>query len=64
MTYCIGATLDKGMIFVSDSRTNAGIDNIAKRAREPELRNRSPVRDPLEAIWTDVHGMGPRASNL
>lgn len=30
MTYCIGAILDKGMIFASDSRTNAGVDNFAK----------------------------------
>ena len=30
MTYCIGVMLDKGMIFAADSRTNAGVDNIAK----------------------------------
>jgi putative proteasome-type protease len=30
MTYCIGVMLDKGMIFASDSRTNAGVDNIGK----------------------------------
>ena len=30
MTYCIGVRLDQGMIFASDSRTNAGMDNIAK----------------------------------
>jgi putative proteasome-type protease len=30
MTYCIGVLLDKGMIFGSDSRTNAGMDNFAK----------------------------------
>jgi len=30
MTYCVGVMLDKGMIFASDSRTNAGMDNIAK----------------------------------
>ena len=30
MTYCIGVLLDKGMIFASDSRTNAGVDNFAK----------------------------------
>jgi len=29
MTYCIGVMLDKGMIFASDSRTNAGVDNFA-----------------------------------
>ena len=30
MTYCIGVLLDSGLIFASDSRTNAGVDNIAK----------------------------------
>jgi putative proteasome-type protease len=30
MTYCIGVMLGEGMIFASDSRTNAGLDNIAK----------------------------------
>jgi putative proteasome-type protease len=30
MTYCVGVRLDSGMIFASDSRTNAGVDNIAK----------------------------------
>ena len=30
MTYCIGVMLDEGLIFASDSRTNAGVDNIAK----------------------------------
>jgi putative proteasome-type protease len=30
MTYCIGVMLESGMIFASDSRTNAGLDNIGK----------------------------------
>jgi putative proteasome-type protease len=30
MTYCIGVMLDTGLIFASDSRTNAGVDNVAK----------------------------------
>jgi len=30
MTYCVGILLERGMIFASDSRTNAGIDNFAK----------------------------------
>ncbi len=29
MTYCVGILLDQGMVFGSDSRTNAGLDNIA-----------------------------------
>jgi putative proteasome-type protease len=30
VTYCIGVKLDDGIIFAADSRTNAGVDNIAK----------------------------------
>lgn len=29
MTYCIGLSLNRGMVFMSDTRTNAGIDNIS-----------------------------------
>jgi putative proteasome-type protease len=29
MTYCVGIKLDTGLIFASDSRTHAGVDNFA-----------------------------------
>ena len=29
MTYCVAMLLDTGMVFLSDSRTNAGVDQIA-----------------------------------
>ena len=29
MTYCVALKLDTGMLFVSDCRTNAGVDHIA-----------------------------------
>jgi putative proteasome-type protease len=29
MTYCVAIRLDSGMLFASDSRTNAGVDHIA-----------------------------------
>ena len=29
MTYCLGILLDDGIIFASDSRTHAGVDNFA-----------------------------------
>lgn len=29
MTYCVGLRLDSGILFASDSRTNAGVDHIA-----------------------------------
>lgn len=28
MTYCVGLKLKKGLVFMSDTRTNAGVDNI------------------------------------
>src|SRR5215212_10223674 len=29
MTYCVGVKLDAGLVFLSDSRTNAGLDQIS-----------------------------------
>ena len=29
MTYCVGLLLDEGIVLLSDTRTNAGLDNIA-----------------------------------
>ena len=29
MTYCVGLLLNDGMVLLSDTRTNAGLDNIA-----------------------------------
>lgn len=30
MTYCVGLRLDKGLVFMSDTRTNSGVDNISR----------------------------------
>ncbi len=29
MTYCVGMQLDQGIVFMSDTRTNSGVDNIS-----------------------------------
>jgi putative proteasome-type protease len=29
MTYCVGMKLEKGLVFMSDTRTNSGVDNIS-----------------------------------
>jgi predicted proteasome-type protease len=29
MTYCVGLRLNKGLVFMSDTRTNAGVDNVS-----------------------------------
>ena len=33
MTYCIASSIDEGLILVSDSRTNAGIDNVSTHGK-------------------------------
>jgi putative proteasome-type protease len=33
MTYCVAVKVDQGLVFVSDSRTNAGVDNISTYAK-------------------------------
>lgn len=30
MTYCVGLRLKRGLVFMSDTRTNAGVDNISQ----------------------------------
>ena len=29
MTYCLAIRLDEGLVFLGDSRTNAGVDNVS-----------------------------------
>ncbi|RYG35294.1 MAG: peptidase, partial [Burkholderiales bacterium] len=29
MTYCVGMMLDEGLVLMSDTRTNSGVDNIS-----------------------------------
>ena len=30
MTYCVALRLERGLVFAADTRTNAGVDNIAQ----------------------------------
>lgn len=30
MTYCVGLRLNSGLVFMSDTRTNAGVDNVSR----------------------------------
>ncbi|MGI9379352.1 MAG: peptidase [Methyloligellaceae bacterium] len=39
MTYCAAMKLDRGLVFASDTRTNAGVDNIAKFRKTYLWRN-------------------------
>ena len=44
MTYCVGLLLNDGMVLLSDTRTNAGLDNIAI------YRKMFPFEDPGERV--------------
>lgn len=33
MTYCIGLNLEQGLLFASDSRTNAGVDDVRRASK-------------------------------
>jgi len=37
MTYCVAVKVDQGLVFVSDSRTNAGVDNISTYSKMHEF---------------------------
>jgi predicted proteasome-type protease len=41
MTYCVGLLLNEGMVMLSDTRTNAGLDNIPPIARCSPLKSRA-----------------------
>ena len=33
MTYCVGITVDAGLVFATDSRTNAGVDSVSEYSK-------------------------------
>jgi putative proteasome-type protease len=39
MTYCVAMSLEAGMLFASDSRTNAGVDQIARFSKMRVIAN-------------------------
>jgi putative proteasome-type protease len=39
MTYCVAMSLEAGMLFASDSRTNAGVDQIARFSKLRTIAN-------------------------
>lgn len=38
MTYCLALRLDEGLIFLADTRTNAGVDNVGTYRKQHVLR--------------------------
>ena len=67
MTYCISINTDQGLIFCSDSRTNAGFDNISIYSKMhtfvwPDERtlvllsagNLATTQSVIKRLWSDV----------
>ena len=40
MTYCVAIMIDAGIVFASDSRTNAGVDNVSTFRKMRTFENR------------------------
>ncbi|MEY3280529.1 MAG: hypothetical protein RL674_514, partial [Pseudomonadota bacterium] len=40
MTYCVALKLNEGMVFASDSRTNAGLDQVSSFKKMRNFFNR------------------------
>ena len=45
MTYCVGLLVDTGLVMLSDSRTNAGVDQINT------FRKMATFQRPTTACW-------------
>lgn len=72
MTYCMAMRLDDGLVFVSDTRTNAGVDNISSYRKlhviqpSPErlfvlqsAGNLATTQEVLDRIRTDLTAPAP-----
>jgi putative proteasome-type protease len=68
MTYCVGLLVDTGLVFLSDSRTNAGVDQI-NTFRKMSTFQQSPERALVllsagnlaitQAVVNELHEPGP-----
>ena len=71
MTYCLAMRLDEGLVFMSDTRTNAGVDNISTYRKLHVLRpapdrifvlqsagNLATTQEVLDRIQLDLENPG------
>ena len=56
MTYCVALRLNRGLVFAADTRTNAGVDNIA------QFRKIHYWRKPGERVKYEVGATNPHTS--
>jgi putative proteasome-type protease len=71
MTYCLAMRLDEGLLFLSDTRTNAGVDNVSTYRKMHVFQpaadrlfvlqsagNLATTQEVLDRIASDLHGTG------
>ncbi|MGB5600809.1 proteasome-type protease [Thiothrix lacustris] len=76
MTYCVGVSLDAGLVLTSDSRTNAGIDNVSTYSKMYQCEttpdrflvilsagNLATTQAVIQQVKRDVHEGKPRNIN-
>jgi putative proteasome-type protease len=72
MTYCIAINTDQGLIFCSDSRTNAGFDNVSIYSKMHSFAwpgersfvllsagNLATTQSVVKRIWSDIESSAP-----
>ena len=67
MTYCVGMRLNKGLVFMSDTRTNAGVDlqidlKVHERddfatVRERRFERNDPYFESVADGWAEALGI-------
>lgn len=75
MTYCLALHLDEGLVFMADTRTNAGIDNVGSYRKQHVLRpapdrvfvlesagNLATTQEVLDRIARDLSAPGDHES--
>jgi len=75
LTYCLALRLDEGLVFVADTRTNAGVDNISSYRKQHVFRpapdrvfvlesagNLATTQEVLDRIRHDLDAPGDRES--
>lgn len=77
MTYCLAMRLDEGLLFMSDTRTNAGVDNVSSYRKMHVFRpdekrifvlqsagNLATTQEVLDRIGRDLQGGGPSLATV
>ena len=59
MTYCVGILVQEGLTMIADTRTNAGLDNIAQY-RKLHVFERPGERMEAEGVVSGANHVGKR----